>query len=114
MFAVIKTGGKQYRVAADDVIVVEKLAGDKGDSVNLSDVLMLVDGDAISVGAPIVKGALVSAEIVEQRKGDKVKVFKKTPPVDLSPQEWPPPAGERYSHHRRVGQQVKKVHRDGA
>jgi large subunit ribosomal protein L21 len=73
MFAVIKTGGKQYRVAADDVIVVEKLAGEKGDTVSFSDVLMLADGSDVKLGV----GA-VSGEIVEQRRGDKVKVFKKT------------------------------------
>jgi large subunit ribosomal protein L21 len=75
MFAVIKTGGKQYRVAADDVIVVEKLGGEKGDSVSFAEVLMLADGSDIQVG---LKGALVSGEIVEHRRGDKVKVFKKT------------------------------------
>jgi large subunit ribosomal protein L21 len=74
MFAVIKTGGKQYRVAADDVIVVEKLAGAKGDSVSFSDVVMTADGTDVKVGA----GPVVSGEIVEQRRGDKVKVFKKT------------------------------------
>lgn len=78
MFAVIKTGGKQYRVAADDLIVVEKVAGAKGDSVSFGEVLLLADGEQITLGAPGVAGALVSGEIVEQRKGDKVKVFKKT------------------------------------
>ncbi len=77
MFAVIKTGGKQYRVAADDVIVVEKLAGAAGDAVRFGEVLMLADGAAITVGAPTVDGAAVTGELVEQRKGDKVKVFKK-------------------------------------
>lgn len=74
MFAVIKTGGKQYRVAADDVIVVEKLAGEKGDSVTLGESLMLVDGSDVKFGG----AGIVSGEIVEQRKGEKVKVFKKT------------------------------------
>jgi large subunit ribosomal protein L21 len=78
MFAVIKTGGKQYRVAADDLVVVEKLAGDKGDKISFGDVLMLADGGSVTVGAPTVAGASVAGEIVEQRKGDKVKVFKKT------------------------------------
>jgi large subunit ribosomal protein L21 len=73
MFAVIKTGGKQYRVAADDVIVVEKLAGEKGDTVTLGESLMLVDGSDVKFG-----GGVVSGEIVEQRKGQKVMVFKKT------------------------------------
>ncbi len=74
MFAVIKTGGKQYRVAADDVIVVEKLAGEKGDKVTLGESLMLVDGSDVKFGG----AGVVSGEIVEQRKGDKVLVFKKT------------------------------------
>jgi large subunit ribosomal protein L21 len=78
MFAVIKTGGKQYRVAADDLVVVEKLAGDKGDKITFGEVLMLADGGTVTVGAPSVAGASVAGEIVEQRKGDKVKVFKKT------------------------------------
>jgi large subunit ribosomal protein L21 len=74
MFAVIKTGGKQYRVAADDVIVVEKLAGEKGDKVSLGEALMTGDGSDVKFGGT----GVVSAEIVEQRKGDKVMVFKKT------------------------------------
>jgi large subunit ribosomal protein L21 len=78
MFAIIRTGGKQYRVAQDDVIVVEKVAGDKGAKVSFGDVLMLADGADVTLGAPTVSGATVSGELVEQRKGDKVKVFKKT------------------------------------
>jgi large subunit ribosomal protein L21 len=78
MFAIIRTGGKQYRVAPDDVIVVEKVAGDKGGAVSFADVLMIADGETVSVGAPTVAGATVSGELVEQRKGEKVKVFKKT------------------------------------
>lgn len=74
MFAVIKTGGKQYRVAADDVIVVEKLAGQKGDTVTLGEALMTADGADVKFGG----GGVVSGEIVEQRKSEKVKVFKKT------------------------------------
>lgn len=77
MFAVIRTGGKQYRVAKDDVIVVEKLDGDAGKSVTFGDVLMVANGAAVSVGAPTVAGASVTGELVEQRKGEKVKVFKK-------------------------------------
>lgn len=77
MFAVIKTGGKQYRVAKDDVIVVEKLEAEAGKSVSFGDVLLVADGSNISVGAPLVKGASVTGEVVEQRKGEKVKVFKK-------------------------------------
>ena len=76
MYAVIKTGGKQYRVAAGDVIKVEKLDGEVGQTVDFSDVLM-VGGDEPKIGAPIVDGAKVSAEVLEQGKGDKVLIFKK-------------------------------------
>ncbi|MBO6559874.1 MAG: 50S ribosomal protein L21 [Nisaea sp.] len=77
MFAVVKTGGKQYKVAPNDVIKVEKLAGEAGSSVDLADVLMLGEGDDLKVGAPTVEGAVVRAEVLEQTKGDKVVVFKK-------------------------------------
>ncbi len=73
MFAVIKTGGKQYKVAKNDVIVVEKLAGEAGETVTLDEVLMVGD----KIGAPTVAGASVSATVVDQTKGDKVIVFKK-------------------------------------
>jgi len=76
MFAVIKTGGKQYRVAAKDLLQVEKLAGDPGQTVTFGDVLM-VGGDAVKVGAPTVQGASVTAEVVEQGRGPKVIAFKK-------------------------------------
>lgn len=76
MFAIIKTGGKQYKVAKDDVITVEKLELEAGATVTLNDVLM-VGGDTPKVGAPRVDGASVSAEVVEQTRGDKVLVFKK-------------------------------------
>jgi len=77
MFAVIKTGGKQYKVAAEDTITVMTLAGEPGDKVTFDTVLMLVDGEATTVGAPLVAGATVSAEIVEQARGPKVIAFKK-------------------------------------
>jgi len=76
MFAVIKTGGKQYRVAKDDLIVVERLPGDAGDSVTLDEVLML-GGDKPAIGSPTVDGAAVMAEVVSQTRGDKIVVFKK-------------------------------------
>jgi large subunit ribosomal protein L21 len=76
MFAVIKTGGKQYSVAADQTLEVAKLAGDAGDQVTFADVLML-GGDAPSLGAPLVAGATVVAEIVEHKRGPKVIIFKK-------------------------------------
>lgn len=77
MFAVIKTGGKQYRVAADDVIVVEKLAGDAGDTLVFGEVLMLGDGDKVEMGSPIIGGAQVVGEVVEQRRAAKIIIFKK-------------------------------------
>ncbi len=77
MFAVIKTGGKQYRVAQGDEIIVEKLEVPAGERVTFGDVLMLGDGGAVAVGAPTVAGASVIGELVDTRKGDKVKVFKK-------------------------------------
>ncbi len=73
MFAVIKTGGKQYRVAADDVVTVEKLDGEAGAKVEFTEVLM-VDK---KIGAPLVEGAKVTAEIVEQGRAKKVIAFKK-------------------------------------
>ena len=76
MFAVIKTGGKQYRVATDDILNVEKLLGDAGDTVVFDQVLM-VGGETPLVGAPTVAGASVAAEIVEQGRGRKIIVFKK-------------------------------------
>lgn len=77
MFAVIRTGGKQYKVAKDDVISVEKLAGEPGATVELGDVLMIGEGAEVSTGAPLLTGASVSATLVEHRRADKIIVFKK-------------------------------------
>jgi large subunit ribosomal protein L21 len=77
MYAVIKTGGKQYRVQPGDILVVEKLDGEPGANVAFGDVLMLGDGEAVTVGAPLVDGASVAATLIETRKGEKVKIFKK-------------------------------------
>lgn len=77
MFAVVKTGGKQYKVAQGDVIQVEKLAEETGKTVNLTEVLMLADNGKVTVGAPFVKGASVAAEVVAQDRSDKLIVFKK-------------------------------------
>lgn len=76
MFAVIRTGGKQYRVAPNDIIKVEKIAGKPGEIVELSEVLLL-GGDSPKTGSPTIAGALVAAEVLEQARGDKVVVFKK-------------------------------------
>jgi large subunit ribosomal protein L21 len=76
MFAVFKTGGKQYRVAADDVLRVEKVKGEPGEIVSFGEVLV-VGGDAVTLGAPTVTGATVAAEVIEQARGPKVIAFKK-------------------------------------
>jgi large subunit ribosomal protein L21 len=85
MYAVIKTGGKQYRVAANDKITIEKLDGAAGDQVTFSDVLMVGNGAAVEIGAPLVSGATVVGEIAAQEKADTVYIFKK----------------RRRKHHRR-------------
>jgi large subunit ribosomal protein L21 len=77
MFAVIRTGGKQYRVAKDDVITVEKLAGEPGDAIEFGEVLMIGDGAEVATGAPLLADATVNATVVEQRRGAKIIVFKK-------------------------------------
>jgi large subunit ribosomal protein L21 len=76
MFAVVKTGGKQYRVTENDVLLVEKLDGEEGSAIQFAEVLML-GGDDVTVGTPFVKGASVSAEVLEQLRGPKVISFKK-------------------------------------
>lgn len=90
MYAIIRTGGKQYQVEAGDTLRVEKLLGEVGDTVELSEVLLLVDGEAVKIGQPMVEGAKVVAKIVEQGRHKKIIVFKKK---------------------RRKGYQVKKGHR---
>jgi large subunit ribosomal protein L21 len=77
MYAVIRTGGKQYKVAMDDVIVVETVAAEAGATVQLDEVLLVADGTATTVGTPTVAGAAVTATVVEHKKGDKVLIFKK-------------------------------------
>jgi len=76
MFAVIKTGGKQYRVAVEDKIEVEKVAGEAGDIVEFGEVLML-GGDSVTIGTPAVAGASVAAQVLNQGRGPKVIAFKK-------------------------------------
>jgi large subunit ribosomal protein L21 len=77
MYAVVKTGGKQYRVAQDDIILVEKLVVEPGAAIELDQVLMLDDGKATTIGAPLVEGARVAATVIDQTRGDKIIVFKK-------------------------------------
>jgi large subunit ribosomal protein L21 len=77
MYAVIKTGGKQYRVRPGDVLVVEKLDGEPGAKVAFDQVLMIGEGEKVTLGKPTVAGASVSATLIETRKGEKIKIFKK-------------------------------------
>lgn len=90
MYAIVRTGGKQYQVACGDQVRVEKLEGSVGDSVDLNDVLMVVDGEEVQIGQPLLDSAKVTATIAEQGKGKKVIVFKKK---------------------RRKGYRLKKGHR---
>ena len=76
MYAVIKTGGKQYKVQEGDTIRVEKLQAEEGGEINLDEVLMLADGESISVGTPTVAGASVAANVQSHGRGEKIKVVK--------------------------------------
>jgi len=89
-YAIIRTGGKQYQVSAGSLVRVEKISGNIGDTVELKDVLAVIDGDNAKIGQPTVEGAVVTATIVEQDKAKKVLVFKKK---------------------RRKGYRVKRGHR---
>lgn len=90
MYAIVRTGGKQYQVAAGDQVRVEKLEGNVGDSVDLTEVLLVADGEEIQVGQPLLENCRVTAKIAEQGKAKKVIVFKKK---------------------RRKGYRLKKGHR---
>lgn len=90
MYAIIRTGGKQYQVSTGERLRVEKIDGNVGDSVELSEVLMVGDGEQVKIGQPTLAGAKVTARIVEQGKAGKVLVFKKK---------------------RRKGYRVKRGHR---
>src|SRR5580704_2004711 len=76
MFAVIKTGGKQYRVTAEDVLKVEKIKGEPGEIVEFGEV-MVVGGDSVTLGTPMIAGATVAAEVLDQARGPKIIAFKK-------------------------------------
>ena len=77
MYAVVKTGGKQYRVSKDDILKVERLPGEAGEVITLDDVLMVGEGKNVTLGEPQVAGAAVAAEILEQGRGPKITIFKK-------------------------------------
>ena len=77
MYALVKTGGKQYRVAKDDTILVERIAAEEGDQVVLDNIIMLGDGDKVTVGTPNVEGAGVSATVMRQTRGPKIIIFRR-------------------------------------
>ena len=77
MYAVVKTGGKQYRVAKDDTILVEKLEADEGAQITLDEVMMLGDGETVTVGRPTVANASVEAQVVSQTRGPKILIFRR-------------------------------------
>ena len=76
MYAVIKTGGKQFKVTEGDILKVEKLSADVGKDLNLNSVLTLVDGDKVTIGTPMITGASIDATVISHGKRDKVKIFK--------------------------------------
>ena len=76
MYAVIKTGGKQYRVAAGEKLKIEQITGDVGAEIVLDQVLLVADGEKVALGTPLVAGASVKAKVVSQGRGDKVRIFK--------------------------------------
>lgn len=79
MYAVVRTGGKQYRLGDGDIVEVEKLDGNIGDIVTLSDILMVVNGDSVTVGQPNVDGATVTARITGQYRGNKIRIMRYRP-----------------------------------
>ena len=77
MYALVKTGGKQYRVSKDDTILVERLSAEEGEQIILNDIVMLGDGDKVTIGTPLVDGAGVSATVVRQTRGPKIIIFRR-------------------------------------
>ena len=77
MFAVLKTGGKQYKVAKNDIIEIERLPGEAGETIVFDQILMVGDGTGATAGAPLIAGASVAGTLLEQAKGDKIIIFKK-------------------------------------
>ena len=98
MYAIVKTGGKQYKVSAGQVMDVELLPQQVGEQVELTDVLMVVDGGEVKVGSPMVEGALVKATVTELVKGEKIRTFKMT--------------GKRYRRHLGHRQRYTRLHID--
>ncbi|PIE47438.1 MAG: 50S ribosomal protein L21 [Gammaproteobacteria bacterium] len=76
MYAVIKSGGKQHRVSVDETLKVELLKTETGETIKIDEVLMVVDGDNIKIGQPVVEGASVEAEVIEHGRGEKIRIIK--------------------------------------
>ena len=76
MYAVIQTGGKQYRVTAGEKLKIERIAGEVGQEITLDRVLLVADGDALKLGAPLVAGARVKAKVLKHGRGEKIRIFK--------------------------------------
>ncbi|WP_257264672.1 50S ribosomal protein L21 [Endozoicomonas sp. ONNA2] len=76
MYAVIRTGGKQYRVTEGEILKVEKLSSAAGESLEINDVLLIANGEELKVGAPVIEGAKVTAEVVSHGRGPKIKIIK--------------------------------------
>ena len=100
MFAVIRTGGKQYRVAPNDIIEIEKIAGKPGDIIELSEVILLGGDGGPKTGSPTIAGALVAAEVIEQTPRRQDHRLQEEAAQELSPQEGPSPGADRAPHHR--------------
>ena len=99
MFAVFKTGGKQYRVAAEDVLKIDKVKGEPGEIVEFGEVLV-VGGDTVTLGAPIVAGATVAAEVLDQARGAEDHRVQEAAEKKLAPQTRPSPGIYAPAHHR--------------
>src|SRR6056300_1790061 len=106
MYALVKTGGKQYRVSKDDTILVERLSAEEGEQIILNDIVMLGDGDKVTIGTPLVDGAGVSATVVRQTRGPKIIIFRRK---------------RRKNHRRTQGHRqdltllkISGIHPDGA
>ena len=99
MFAVFKTGGKQYRVAAEDVLKVDKVKGEPGEIVEFGEVLV-VGGDSVTLGAPTVAGATVAAEVLDQGRGAKDHRLQEAPAQEFTPQARPSAGIYAAAHHR--------------
>ena len=108
MYAVLKTGGKQYKVSQNDVIIVERLSGESGAKINLDKVLMIGEGENTTVGTPTIEGALVAAEVLEHKRGDKITVSKEAK-KKLSTNNGTPPIADRVAYYRHIDIWRKKT-----